>query len=399
MKGGLKIKDEYTINTAFRHFVENSDITYMTKGSFGIIFKCKLKDGIESPYTNLRTIYKDKEVRNIIIKFSLVHHDDRYEFNLESGGSFEISSVHAINGFKDEVKKQVEIFNTTKDKLDPICPSIIYNEYLDERVNKNNYMRDTMGIIYTSISSIKNNNNDMLMRLFDNLLIKVNSSSNYSFGLIGMEMMGDYVTLASLIGTINYNLYEDMAKLRLIELAVKTGYSHNDFHRGNILVNPNATGYYIDKGHVVLIDFGYTKKIDPILLKQIKKDYTNNDLYHILYLFYTDPILYNPFPGGGGFFFKDYPHLYQWITTFDPKYINLDPKYSKYASYNNHLVDLKDEYDDNSDRVCGRNGVCGKVGSFFGSIFTRRNGGKKTVRKNNKRKNNKRKKYNTRKQK
>ena len=395
MKGGLNRKHPYTIDSAFRYFLEKSDITYMTKGAFGIIFKCNLKDGIESPYTNLRTIYKDKEVRNIIIKFSLVHHDDIYEFILEHGDSFEITSVHAIKGFKDEVKKQVDIFDTTKDKLDPICPSIIYNEYLDERVNKNNYMRDTMGIIYTSISSIKNKDNVMLLRLFDNLLIKVNSSSNYSFGLIGMEMMGDYVTLNSLIGTYDYNLYEDMAKLRLIELAVKTGYSHNDFHRGNILVNTNATGYYIEKGHVVLIDFGNTKKIGPALLAQIKQNNINDDLQHILYLFYTDPSLYNPFPGGGGFKFGDYPHLYQWITTFDPKY-------SKYESYNNHLVDLKDEYDDNSDRVCGRNGVCGKVGSFFGSIFTRRNGGKKTLRKNNKRKNNKRKKYNknnTRKQK
>ena len=73
MKGGLYIKKGYTSDTAFRHFIENSNISYLSKGTYGIILKCTLNEKIESPYTNLRTIYKDKAVRMIIIKISFIN--------------------------------------------------------------------------------------------------------------------------------------------------------------------------------------------------------------------------------------------------------------------------------------------------------------------------------------
>jgi hypothetical protein len=50
-----------------------------------------------------------------------------------------------------------------------------------------------------------------------------------------------------------------MAMYLLLELASKTCYSHGDFHYGNIMFNPSATGYFADlAGKPLLIDFGYT---------------------------------------------------------------------------------------------------------------------------------------------
>ena len=74
MKGGLYIEDKYNIDGAFDFFLENSNITYLSRGSFGIVFKCELNNYVvKSPYDNLRNNLKNQSVRTIIIKFSLIH--------------------------------------------------------------------------------------------------------------------------------------------------------------------------------------------------------------------------------------------------------------------------------------------------------------------------------------
>ena len=350
MKGGLYIKKGYTSDTAFRHFIENSNISYLSKGSFGIILKCKLNDGIESPYENLRTIYKGKEVRMILIKVLALHY--KQAFNV---GPNELIGSVSIKNFEDEVKMQTEIFNKTIDHLDPICPSIIYSKYVNRNLD-DNHDKEMMELLVIIKQNIKDKGLKKLFKeLFDELYkyMDMDKSNNYSFGLIGMEMMDDYEQLYDVldnkeISDSDKNNYECIARLRLIELAVKTGYSHNDYHRSNILVNPNATGYYGEKkGHVLLIDFGYTKKIPKDILNEILDSYDENKFNEILDIFYTEKRLSNTFPSGiGKYDFIDYPDLYGWII-FENDILH--PTYIKKT--NDYILYLKDEYEEYEENV------------------------------------------------
>ena len=348
MKGGLYIKKDYTIDTAFRHFIKNSNISYLSKGSFGIILKCTLNDGIESPYENLRTIYKGKEVRMILIKFLALHYNK--DFTIGPNGL--IGSV-SIKNFEDEVKMQTEIFNKTIDHLDPICPSIIYSKYVNRKLDDNHH-KEMIKLLVIIKKKIKDKDvNKLFKELFDELYTYMDKSNNYSFGLIGMEMMDDYEQLYDVLDNKEISdsdkiNYECIARLRLIELAVKTGYSHNDYHRSNILVNPNATGYYGEKkGHVLLIDFGYTKKIPKDILNEILDSYDENKFNEILDIFYTDKRLSNTFPSGSGKYdFIDYPDLYGWII-FENDILH--PTYIKKT--NDYILYLKDEYEEYEENV------------------------------------------------
>ena len=344
MKGGLYIKGPYTSDTAFRHFIKNSNISYLSKGSFGIIFKCKLNDGIESPYENLRTIYKGKEVRMIIIKFSILH----YTHDFMVGPNGLIGSV-SIKNYEDEVKIQTEIFNKTIDNLDPICPSIIYSKYVNRNLDDNHH-KEMIKLLVIINKKLKDKG---VNKLFEELYNYMNKSENYSFGLIGMELMDDYVTLHKLIDNKEISdsdkiNYECIARLRLIELAVKTGYSHNDYHQSNILVNPSATGYYgVKNGHVLLIDFGYTKEIPKDILENIRTLYDENKFNEILDIFYMEKRLSNTFPSGRGKYdFIDYPDLYGWIIFEND---TLHPTYIKKT--NDYITYLKDEYEEYEENV------------------------------------------------
>jgi len=409
MKGGLYIKVPYTIDGAFKYFVENSDISYMTKGTYGIILKCKLIDGIKSPYKNVRTIYKDTEVKNIIIKLSLLH-DLKDEFTLSSGDAnfqdnitsklsklndlskiisekkknianftlkdkeeynnlkkkyfkleeeletikekeIELTSV-PIESFENEVIIQTKIFNETIKKLDPICPSIIYSNYFIRKldVSAQNKNIDLLNIIYKKL--LKNDENKKICILIHKLYLHLPKIKSSSFGLIGMEMMDDYVTLNNLSKHKDITTYKNIARLRLIELAVKTGYSQNDFHKSNILVNPNASDYYGEKkGNVLLIDFGFAKKIPEKSLEKLVKDYESNDFYTILKFFYTDPSLYNTFPDGiDRFNFTDYPDLYGWICPIY-KNENENKAIEEIKQINENLSELKTSYKNYEDNI------------------------------------------------
>ena len=384
MNGGVYIKDEYKSSSdAFRYFLENSKISYLSEGSFGIVLKCKLNYSVKtSPYEHLRNIYQGEDVRAIIIKISLLHgiyekmfdnelelelnkqndisekgknrelnqeeidkiedgvkqkikvikpkYNDIDEYNIKIGNSDEtIYSVHADN-FKHEVKKQVEIFNITVDKLDPICPSVIYSNYLNE--SNENEMEQLLELIYKNIIQDKKSHNE---KNFIALMDEV-KSKNKSFGLIGMEMMGDYEPLSYI------QIPEDIARLRLIQMAVKTGYTHNDFHQNNILLNPNESGYYGKdeyeediEGHIIIIDFGFATKISPRRFKELKENYDNNNFYDIILFFYM--ILGKD---------KQNRKIYDWIIPEELMGETSEEDFKKLIiNFNERMLILKKEYE------------------------------------------------------
>ena len=69
----------------------------------------------------------------------------------------------------------------------------------------------------------------------------------------------------------------------IIELAVTTGYNHGDFHASNIMINFQPNVYFQGlPGQVLLIDYGFAKKIPPPMMEEIQDLYSRGGYMDIL---------------------------------------------------------------------------------------------------------------------
>jgi len=262
-KGGLIIKHGKTEKQAFNEFLTQSIVTVLTNtvtSGSGVIYKCQLKPGIKSPYSTLR--HPQKPVDQIIIKLVLVGEKN----GTWKGKSFSnAKEIELVDNFQEEINIQKEIFSKTKGNFDPICPGLVHHDIIHDPV-----------IAFRFLEHIKERSGSDEMTLSTLSDFMSNLGENW-LGIIGMEMAEGYVSLDKLYSDPHYRVYENMARLRILELAVKTDYSENDFNVGNILVNPSLTGYYKDiPGHVLIIDYGWASKITN----------ANGELDHIKQLFH-----------------------------------------------------------------------------------------------------------------
>lgn len=110
--------------------------------------------------------------------------------------------------------------------------------------------------------------------------------------------------------------------------------------------------YYGEKkGHVVLIDFGFTKKIPDDILNHARDEYENNNFVEILNIFYNEEKLSNIFPGTNtGYRFNEYPELYDWIIP-DMKNETVQKKIEIIQKWNAYILYLKEEYKEYEDEV------------------------------------------------
>jgi hypothetical protein len=247
-KGGLIIKHGKPEKQAFNEFLTQSVVTVLTNtvaSGSGVIYKCQLKPGIKSPYLTLRR--PQKPVDQIIIKLVLVGEKN----GTWKGKSFSnVKEIEQVANFQEEIDIQKEIFSKTKGNFDPICPCLIHHDIIHDPVIAFRFLEDLKTLC---------GSDEMTLSTLDDFIS--NLGENW-LGIIGMEMAEGYVSLDKLYSDPHYRVYENMARLRILELAVKTDYSENDFNVGNILVNPSLTGYYKDiPGHVLIIDYGWASKI------------------------------------------------------------------------------------------------------------------------------------------
>jgi hypothetical protein len=101
--------------------------------------------------------------------------------------------------------------------------------------------------------------------------------SNY--GLICMEYADGFETLHELKKTEpkeTIDALESIARLKLIQMTLKTSYTHSDFHDGNILCKIGQTP------QVTLIDFGLCNRLDHEKWKTLKDEWDNHEYYDAL---------------------------------------------------------------------------------------------------------------------
>ena len=159
--------------------------------------------------------------------------------------------------FNSEVHIQNDIYNTTKDGLEPLCPAILfYHIYKKDDSFIANYLKYK----YTKDKE------------------RFKNASH--IGVIAMEFV-NYIVMKELLikfPSLSVQAYM-VAAFLIIELAIQTGYTQGDFHFRNIFfkVNENLNYPYfltydnqsIEKLKPLIIDFGRAKKIAPITMYKI----------------------------------------------------------------------------------------------------------------------------------
>ena len=73
------------------------------------------------------------------------------------------------------------------------------------------------------------------------------------------------------------NDFSNIGRYALLNLALTTGYTHGDFHRGNILIC-DSTSYFNGVNYrPIVIDFGRSTKLPPDKFNQLKTFVSNHD--------------------------------------------------------------------------------------------------------------------------
>jgi hypothetical protein len=258
--GGIFLKK--TAEESIIDFITNSSIVQILSiGQSGIIFQAILPPGIESPYEIFRSTNHKTPVTTIIIKLVAVSPINNDALGAVSEWYYDLErkymNVESKQSFINEINMQTDIFLNTVNYLEPICPAPIYGDIKKTKEDANKFIN----LMYA-----KTRAGGTTQKILDIIKKRINYGQIPSLGIFGMEIANGYVTLHSCYhdGTPidEVRKFECMARLEYIRLALQTGYSQNDWHSGNILVNKTVTGFYKDiPGHVLIIDFGMASKI------------------------------------------------------------------------------------------------------------------------------------------
>ena len=301
MKGGLFINPNNVENIVI-NYLENSDIRILSRGAYGITFKTSLRQNIPEYFLNLDVGNNFKQnVRELVVKLCVinVNNDEKTEKKYYKEQKYE--KLNTINQrtrqfikdrlnispinrdeFIEEVNIQTDIYLKTVTYLQPLCPGIAYtNIIIDNRI-------DNTG---TSI-------NEKILKL---LRIPINNTIIY--GIIVMELAKDYNTMHSILTKLDeqnpqpkeirdyrFNIIL-IGFFMLIQLALETGYTHGDFHNGNMMVNENYDTYFYNTPiRMLIIDFGRTIKIPQLQMNMFRERCNNKQYLYALQILCNKPV-------------------------------------------------------------------------------------------------------------
>ena len=241
--------------------INNSIITPVSLGTYGITYKLILHEEVKSPYFKIAghkiesqactadNFYKEQcltEVRSFLLKLSFIGNSTDKIYTQNNKYAF---TKVPLADFQQEAQIQDKIYEKTFDlanSLVPACvaPALIYK---------------TNHALFTRL------------KVEDDRLLTLNLKNQENIGLILMEFAEGYIPLYSILYNENlltgnparidrtkdfsekaataFSLYQ-AAHL----LLYKAGWAHGDYHYGNVMINE-------EKKEVLLIDFGQTSDI------------------------------------------------------------------------------------------------------------------------------------------
>jgi len=289
-RGGMFIpsQDSSKSYKTVLEYLAKSKITRLTKGAYGLTYIAELHESsvIKNPFLKLTVgkMYKTP-VKKLLVKVCVIE-DPYIEETIVPRNDTTWNVAQQMNiqplpmdEITEEINIQTDIYLKTMQNLQPICPGIVYSNFIERSDNGPlNYFED-----------IPKNNTDP--RTDDNQMSKV------GFGIIVMELASDYVTMFEYKRSNNPNDAADFfdAKLKclytLIQLALETGYTHGDHHFANIMYNKKDSKYFHGtKGRILLIDYGRSTKIPSSEMKTFKNMCDSKQYLQALEMLCLNPV-------------------------------------------------------------------------------------------------------------
>jgi serine/threonine protein kinase len=259
LNGGIRITSSFTPQTAINYFINNSTFSvFSTRGTTSIIILATLNNGIVSPYKTVRSNEFNLPVNKILLKFCYANTENEVLIQKEV----------FYKSFTDEISY-----------FEPICPSVLYAS--------SNKLKKTL----------KNQLHHRLVNSLENIsdTTSIHKIFERDVYLIAMELLDNYKPLSDFIDTPSFQKYRFMAIYELHRLH-QFGYTHNDFHYENVLINPTYSYFNQTSGRAILIDFGCAKRIasdsgsgsqHSFELLHYELSGINNNIFDVFNYFYT----------------------------------------------------------------------------------------------------------------
>lgn len=341
--GGILIKNKNP-KESINFFIDNCKrIKLLSKSTAsGAVFECSLKNGVESPYEMIRSTDFKSPVKNLIVKLVGIDSDDNkddYEvgvWEIPEVNDFTPKKIEQEETFREEINIQTQLFFKSMRLLNPWCPAPVYAS-----IEKNS--NDALAFVYKMLKSVSDSETRLVL---EGIIQNINDGIIPYLGILGMEIADGYMGLYECY--YYYSLhpkswkpfirqYENMVRLKILDMALESGYSQGDYHSGNILVNKGAKGYYDGiYGNILIIDFGLANKIPPEELQEMKQLVNEGKLVEALKVL-------NNLSRSDGLKFKSSPSFYGWLSydydNLNNKKIILDE--NQIAEENKKLLELK----------------------------------------------------------
>jgi serine/threonine protein kinase len=247
-------------NELVNFVIDNSIITPVSSGSFGITYKLKLKPTVKSPYFKIDSDKMETqactaenfymmpcitEVRTFLLKLSFIGKSHDIINTINNTGAM---SKIPVKDFQQEAQLQDEIYEKTFDLANSLVPACVSPALI----------HDTPSPLFDRL------------KVRGSRLLDLDLRRPSVVGLILMEFAEGYTTLDSIlekeelltgpgdiIPTKKFSIQAATAFLLYQAahlLLYKAGYAHGDHHYGNVMIN-------VEKQQVLIIDFGQTRNI------------------------------------------------------------------------------------------------------------------------------------------
>jgi hypothetical protein len=321
-RGGiiLPYKDAAKQRETFIKYLINSDISILAKGSYGLTLESQLiisppedsvwiqkKDEItgKSYYENRTTRrgqykipadlmnvlsalphslrdnhYKKmvpsseygNPVHNLVIKLCIIRGESSGKFTGYKDENLVLDYV-TENDFQNEINIQTDVFLKTLQYLKPLTPGIVYADIIKRPEWKEYFLN----LIHRAFEK---NGKPKIKNLADTFTSEL--MSKCYLGIIAMELVSPAKTLSHTIEDLQkvspqslnkIKMVKNIGRYGLLQLALQTGYSQNDFHGSNIMMM-NDSEYFSDNSlhpfRPIIIDFGRAVKIPPNIMEIIR---------------------------------------------------------------------------------------------------------------------------------
>ncbi len=245
----------------FMDYLKVSDIGYFNRGAYGIGYKVNIKDLTKSKYNVLSLNNTEESIKCGQLFVKLVPIFDNDSNNEVHDLITDILDMGATptNDFLNEIRIQTDIYKKTNEKLEAVCPPIVYSNI----VNNTEKSSRALNLLSVMIKQMPNDENkeflERMKRLYE-------GNKDIKLGVIAMSFAENYDTLRNVLQNTNnmgkIALYKYLAVYELLRL-YDIGYMHGDYHTQNILINTNYKYNNIGEqimGRALIIDYGLAFK-------------------------------------------------------------------------------------------------------------------------------------------